>query len=107
MRTWAARVLNLALYLSFCAMTGTGLMMAYRLPPGSQGGRGLTVAGLRRHEWGDIHLALSFAFVALIAVHLAMHWKWLVRVAGRESPARIWLGLGAGALIILMFLLIP
>ena len=30
------RILNLLLYLSFCVMLGTGLLMAYRLIPGSR-----------------------------------------------------------------------
>ena len=43
MKNLIHRVLNLLLYIAFCAMVGTGLLMAYRLPPGSRGGSGLTV----------------------------------------------------------------
>ena len=39
MKNLIHRVLNLLLYIAFCAMVGTGLLMAYRLPPGNRGGR--------------------------------------------------------------------
>ena len=34
------RVLNLALFLGLSLMTGTGLLLSYRFPPGSRGGTG-------------------------------------------------------------------
>jgi hypothetical protein len=38
MKIFLTRALNLLLYLSFCAMIGTGILMAFRLIPGSRGG---------------------------------------------------------------------
>jgi len=33
--------------------------------------------GLGRGEWRDLHTYASFAFAALIAVHLLLHWRWI------------------------------
>ncbi len=107
MKNTINRALNLALYLAFCLMVATGLVIAFRLPPGRAGGRGLTLFGWDRHQWGDIHLWISYAFVAFIAVHLVIHWKWLVKIASSNQSWRLWLGLGAGLATILIVLLFP
>lgn len=102
------RILNLALYLIFCAMLGTGLLIAYKLPPRVRGGGGrLTVLDLNRHEWGDIHLWMSYAFVFLVVAHLAMNWKWLVKVAVRLRMWKLVLGLAVGVLLVGGVLLLP
>jgi hypothetical protein len=30
-----------------------------------------------RHEWGDIHFYLAVGFVALMVVHIILHWGWI------------------------------
>jgi hypothetical protein len=101
------RLLNLLLYLSFCVMVGTGLMMAYRLIPGSRGGQGLEILGWNRHQWGDLHRWVSYGFVALIVVHLALNWSWLVKCAAKGHAWRLASGLLAGAAIIGTLLFLP
>lgn len=95
------RVMNALLWLVCCAMAGTGLLLAFRLPPGSRGGRGLSAMDLSRHEWGDIHTWLSYAFLALIAVHLALHWRWFWQVAARKKRWPLIAGFGAGIALLL------
>ena len=90
MKNLIHRALNLLLYLGFCAMLGTGLLMAYRLPPGSRGGSGLTVLGIDRHEWGDVHLWISYIFIAVVIAPLAMNWTWLNKIAASMKPLRLW-----------------
>ena len=107
MKILLARVLNLLLYLSFCAMVGTGLLMAFRLIPGSRGGRGLEVWGWSRHEWGDLHTWISYLFIALVVLHLALHWAWLTKCAASGHLWRLVLGLIVGLSIIAAFLLLP
>lgn len=106
-RSFVPRILNALLWLVFCAMAGTGFLLALRLPPGSRGGAGLTALGLSRHEWGDIHMWLSFAFIALILAHLALHWRWLWQVAAKRRRWPLLLGLGAGAVVLLALALQP
>ncbi len=81
MKLTIRRLLNMLLHLSFCVMIGTGLMMAYRLVPGSRGGKGLAVLGWNRHQWGDLHTWVAYLFVILILVHLALNWTCLVKCA--------------------------
>lgn len=107
MKNTIHRVLNLFLYLVFCTLVGSGLLLAYRLPPGSRGGHGLELLGMSRHDWGDIHLWLGYAMLLGVILHLAMNWQWLRKIAAK---ARIWmlaLGLGVGVAIISAFLLAP
>jgi hypothetical protein len=105
-RSWLIRVCNLSLYLAFCAAAGSGLVMEYRLPRG-RSHRGLELLGLDRHEWGTLHFYLSFTTLALVVLHLALHWAWLKKVA---AQARLWplvVGLGLGLLLVLGPLLLP
>ena len=107
MRITFRRILNLLLYLSFCVMVGTGLLMAYRLIPGSRGGQGLEVLGWNRHEWGALHTWVSYVFITLVAAHLAINWTWLTKVAAKGHAWHLGAGLLAGGLIIGTFLLLP
>jgi len=106
-RTILPRILNLLLWLSFCAMTGTGLLLAFRLPPGSEGGRGLSALGLGRHEWGDLHTWISYVFIASIVMHLAIHWRWLWQVAARKRTWPMLAGIGLGLVLILALIFQP
>lgn len=106
-RTLLPRILNALLWLVFCAMAGTGLLLAFRLPPGSRGGRGLSAWGMSRHEWGDWHTWLSYAFLALILVHLVLHWRWFWQVASRKKAWPLMLGFGTGLLLLAVLALQP
>ncbi len=107
MKNITSRILNLALYISFCLMVGTGFIIGYRLPPGSRGGRGMSLLGMNRHEWGDVHLYISYGFIAMLIVHLCIHWKWLIKIASRNRQWRLWLGLAIGIAVVLFCLLYP
>ena len=73
-------------YLCMMALASTGLILLYRLPPGT-GGRhsgepALTLLGLGRHDWGDIHFYIAVALVLLVVIHIALHWKWVKNTLG-------------------------
>lgn len=109
--TWISTVDVLA-FASFLLLIATGLLIRYVLPPGSGdleahggGGRaaGRPVAlvwGLTRHEWGSLHFWLAVLFLVVIALHLFIHWKWiLVSFRGRDRrPVGLAGALGIGAL---------
>ena len=38
---------------------------------------------LTRHEWGDLHFWLSVAVVAILVLHVALHWAWVVSLVRR------------------------
>jgi hypothetical protein len=81
-------------FAGFVLLTATGVLMRYVLPPGS--GRSTTIWTLDRHEWGDIHFWIAVSFFAVLAVHLILHWRWIVTLmSGRPregSGARVALG---------------
>jgi len=106
-RTVLPRILNFLLWVSFCAMSGTGLLLAFRLPPGSQGGRGLTALGWDRHEWGSVHTWISYFFIAAILLHLALHWRWLWQIAARKRSWPMWVGIGSGFTLMLLLVFQP
>jgi len=61
-------------------MLYTGFLIRFVLPPGStgrHGGRGLTLLGMDRHDWGDLHFWVAVALVALLLLHVALHWSWV------------------------------
>ncbi len=96
MKTWLSRILNLALWLVGSVLASTGLILAFRLPPGSRGGRGLSLADWDRHGWGDLHTWLSYAAVALVFAHLLIHSRWLWVVACQRRWPRLVAGLLLG-----------
>lgn len=99
----SGKVLNLVLWWVFCGMAGTGLLLAWRLPSGSRGGKGLSAMGLGRHDWGDIHTWLGYGLIGLILIHLAVHWRWLWQAASCRRSWALLAGLGSG-LVLLVFL---
>jgi len=82
-------------------MAGTGLLLAFRLPPGSRGGQGLSALGMTRHDWGDVHTWLSYGFIVLLLLHLAVHWRWLWQFASRKRAWPLLAGVGVGLLLII------
>jgi hypothetical protein len=121
-RTAVNMVVDAAAFVAFVLLVSTGLLVRYQLPPGSgdptRGGLGrgamsrpITLLwGLSRHQWGDIHYWIALALVAILAVHLVVHWKWIVCVArGQKTDASgLRLGLGAvGLAAVALFALMP
>lgn len=88
-------VIDTSAFAAFVLLTSTGVLLRYVLPPGS--GRRTTIFGLDRHGWGEIHFWISVAFLALLAVHLVVHRRWIVTMMkGRPregSGVRVALGL--------------
>ena len=74
-------MIDLAAFLAFMAILATGLMMRYALPPGSSGrggGTTLSLWGMSRHGWGDVHFWLAVGMGALVLIHLVLHWGWVL-----------------------------
>ena len=107
MKLWFRRVLNLFLYLVFCFLAGSGLLLELRLPPGSRGGQGLSMLGMGRHDWGELHLWAGLTFLSLVILHIIMSWGWLKRVAANRNIWPIILGLLLGLGVLGWFLTMP
>ena len=100
-------MLDLALYLVACVTAGTGLLLAYRLPHGSDNASRVVFLGYGRHEWGDIHTWIAYLGIMLVIVHLVLNWQWLVKVAASKHIWRLASGILLGLLIVIAFLLLP
>jgi len=71
-------------FLVFFLLILTGLLIYYVLPPcgnctgeNTAGAAGSVLWGLDRHNYGAIHFYLSLATIALMVLHVALHWSWV------------------------------
>jgi len=75
--------LDVASLLVLLVLFQTGFIMKYLLPPGSghgpDGGPGMTILGWNRHGWGNFHWRLAVSLAGLMILHVALHWRWVVR----------------------------
>ncbi len=79
-------IIDAVAFVGFALLTTTGVLMRYILPPGS--GHHSTIWRLDRHEWGGIHFWVSVALSFILALHLLLHWRWIVGVlTGRPREA--------------------
>ena len=99
---------DIVAFVGFVMLTTTGVLMRYVLPPGS--GHYSTIWGLDRHEWGGIHFWISVVFFSILALHLILHWSWIVSVVtGRPhegSGFRAGLGI-VGLITVVAFAVSP
>lgn len=107
MMLWMNRLLDFLLWLGLCLMLATGLILNYRLPPGSRGGAGLTILGWSRHDWGDLHMWLGYAVCVMVVLHLVLHWRWLWRCAAPRWQWTVIVGLLAGILLAVSAWVLP
>ena len=93
-------------FTGFLLLVTTGVLMRYVLPPGS--GRRAAIWGLDRHGWGDLHFWIAVTFLLVLALHLVLHWRWIVSVLrGRPregSGLRVGLGLTGLAAVVALAL---
>ena len=83
-------VLAITMVLLGIAEAVSGFVLWLAFPDGGGGGgRGwggggglsqVTFWELSRHTWIDIHDWVAVALVAIVVLHVVLHWKWLVRV---------------------------
>jgi hypothetical protein len=107
-KLWWNRIVDFLLWIAICLMLATGFIIRYRLPPGSRGGgHGQSIWGWSRHDWGDAHAWLGYAVCALVVLHLALHWKWLMCTAWPRAYWPVIAGLVLGALLVLSAWILP
>jgi hypothetical protein len=70
---------NALLYLVFCLLTATGLVMTFRLED-----RGQMVLGLGKQDWARVHVITALSLLLLVALHLWVNWCWI-----RSTLARL------------------
>jgi hypothetical protein len=72
---------DIAAFVAGIASLVSGVVLWLMPSGGYRGGRGLAVRplalGLSHEVWHDLHVWTSFALVALVLVHLVLHWCWI------------------------------
>lgn len=100
------------MFLNLMAISGIGLLMKYTLVPGFRRneiyGRNveLNLFGLDRHEWGSIHLILSFLFIGLLILHIILHWKLIICLFKRYFRKKVFQYFTASVLTVSAIILI-
>jgi len=78
--------LNLAIDLlaatGLLLMIATGYILRFPLPPSTN--RTHELWGLSRHEWGTLHSWASIGLLAVLFVHLLLHWEWIFATVRRR-----------------------
>lgn len=72
--------------LMFVALGATaliGLLLGFVIPKGEAPPGAKYLWSLHRHDWGAIHLYLSLAFLALLILHIILHWSWIKTTSKR------------------------
>jgi hypothetical protein len=117
-RTQLNFAIDAAAFAAFLFLLSTGLLLKYQLVAGSGGlhpvghGRGAAdrpitlLWGWTRHDWGQIHYWIAGLLIAILAVHLILHWKWIICVVrgtrAEASGSRFAVGLVSLAALVLM-----
>jgi len=84
-RTLVNIIIDLLAALLFLGMIATGYILRFPLPPGSN--KAFSLWGLTRHQYGDIHFWISFGLLAVLVIHLTLHWNWIVTVIVKRCHA--------------------
>lgn len=80
-------IVDAVAFAAFLGLAATGVLIRYTLPPGS--GHFHQVWTLDRHQWGNIHFWLAVSMLTAMALHLLLHWRWIITmVKGRPSSER-------------------
>jgi mono/diheme cytochrome c family protein len=68
-------IIDLLAAACLAVMLATGYILRFPLPPTTN--RTHELWGLSRHEWGAVHSWASLALLAVLLVHLVLHWEWI------------------------------
>jgi hypothetical protein len=88
-------VIDGLLLLCTAAIAGIGFLIKFVLVPGYRRWEiynrnvDLFFWGLDRHQWGTIHLIIGLVFLALLALHIVLHWGMIVSIYRVLIPSRI------------------
>ncbi len=74
-------LLNLLLFITITTIIFTGLMISQTVMPLL----GITVS--QNHMWRGVHTTAASIFIGLVALHVALHWQWVVNLVWRPRRA--------------------
>ena len=80
-------LVDIGCVITFIPSLITGLVLYLFLPSGGgRGGSWITWMGITRHDWVLIHDVTSFAFAALLILHILLHWKFFGHIGKMLKP---------------------
>jgi len=85
-RTRVNFIINGLIAIGMLVLMATGMIQTWILPPGTN--HTLALWNLSRHEWGDVHLWFAVGTVALVFVHIILHWRWIIATSCRLIPGK-------------------
>ncbi|MBO7521031.1 MAG: DUF4405 domain-containing protein [Opitutales bacterium] len=104
MNTALRRIADFILYFSFCFLLGSGFMMKFSFVKGM---KGLTVLGLTKPQWCDLHFYVAMLMLAALVLHMILNASWIHKV-GAFSKKRLAIFIVAlGAALALLLSLYP
>lgn len=86
-RTKALKIANGLLYIVSTCLFSSGLVLEYRLE--GKRLRGAALLGMTKHDWTELHFILGMSTAALVVIHLALNWGWIVKVASGGQRSRV------------------
>ncbi|UMB60704.1 DUF4405 domain-containing protein [Lutibacter sp. A80] len=105
-------IINAFMFFCLCAITSTGLLIKYRLVSGQEqiikyGNKvQLSLFGMDRHDWGEIHLIIGYILIGLLLLHIILHWKITLNVYKKLYQKKPAIRLIIFPFIIICFLII-
>ena len=88
-------IIDALLLLSIAAIAGIGFLIKYVLVPGFKRWEiynrnvNLSFWDMDRHEWGTIHFIIALIFLALLILHIVLHWSMIINIYGKLIPNNI------------------
>ena len=88
-------IIDVLMFICMAAVAGIGFLIKYTLISGREswivyGDKvDLYFLGIYRHEWGTIHLIIGFVLLALVALHVILHWKLIVSLYNRMFQGKL------------------
>lgn len=100
-------LIDTLLFICIFGLAFIGILMAFFMAEGpTVNDQGKYFLGLHRHQWGDIHLILSLAFIVLTIIHLILAWNWVKAQSSRifKDKAPVIIGLTVLVSILTIFI---
>ncbi|MDX1642309.1 MAG: DUF4405 domain-containing protein [Balneolaceae bacterium] len=95
-------VIDTLAFFLFLFLVSTGFLIYLVMPPAS----GLSIWGMDRHGWGDIHFWIALTFLVFMAVHFILHWTWIkTKVKGKSKDHHITKTRSIIAILLILFVL--
>jgi hypothetical protein len=86
-------LIDIVMFILMMAILGVGLLMKFVLISGQERwdkfGRNVDMYfwGMDRHDWGRIHLIMGLLLIAVLVIHLILHWKSILAFFRNAFPA--------------------